>query len=568
MKVYSVIQKSRGSYVRIWLISIFGSLLALSPFLYMMQITERVYASRSWETLGFITLLIVLLMVFWAVLDHFRASALFAVGHKIDHELREGVFDAVHRGNKPEAFRAYGDIATVRQGLTGQLIEAAMDASLSPIFIAVLFLLHPVFGLVAIGYILLLAGLSSGSKTIWKKVRAESQEYEDKAFSFGIATAMRRETIRAMNILPGVRREWSALENQAAGVLLRGQTAASSIEAIISVLQQGQMVIMLAVGAVLYLMDAASLNAGTAAFLVMMRGVNPVVSVARNWSLINDVRSAMQRLDTVLADVPSDATTRLPDMQGHVSCDNLSVVGSDGKPVLSGIRFDVAAGSVVGIIGPSGAGKSTLLRMLSGAGRPSSGSVKVDGFPMAQWPEAQRGPAVGYLPQTVDLLPGTIMQNITRFGPVTEGQATATTEALRLAGALDIVQARGRGLDFRLQEDGAPLSGGQRQRIGLARAFYGQPKLLVLDEPNSALDAAGEKTLLDSIVVARQRGATVFFSTHKLNLLEVCDYILVIMDGYMHSFSTREDMLRRLTSAGNAILPNDTVDHEPGGEHR
>jgi PrtD family type I secretion system ABC transporter len=568
MKVYSVIQKSRGSYVRIWLISIFGSLLALSPFLYMMQITERVYASRSWETLGFITLLIVLLMVFWAVLDHFRASALFAVGHKIDHELREGVFDAVHRGNKPEAFRAYGDIATVRQGLTGQLIEAAMDASLSPIFIAVLFLLHPVFGLVAIGYILLLAGLSSGSKTIWKKVRAESQEYEDKAFSFGIATAMRRETIRAMNILPGVRREWSALENQAAGVLLRGQTAASSIEAIISVLQQGQMVIMLAVGAVLYLMDAASLNAGTAAFLVMMRGVNPVVSVARNWSLINDVRSAMQRLDTVLADVPSDATTRLPDMQGHVSCDNLSVVGSDGKPVLSGIRFDVAAGSVVGIIGPSGAGKSTLLRMLSGAGRPSSGSVKVDGFPMAQWPEAQRGPAVGYLPQTVDLLPGTIMQNITRFGPATEGQATATTEALRLAGALDIVQARGRGLDFRLQEDGAPLSGGQRQRIGLARAFYGQPKLLVLDEPNSALDAAGEKTLLDSIVVARQRGATVFFSTHKLNLLEVCDYILVIMDGYMHSFSTREDMLRRLTSAGNAILPNDTVDHEPGGEHR
>jgi ABC-type protease/lipase transport system fused ATPase/permease subunit len=315
-------------------------------------------------------------------------------------------------------------------------------------------------------------------------------------------------------------------------------------------------------------MDAASLNAGTAAFLVMMRGVNPVVSVARNWSLINDVRSAMQRLDTVLADVPSDATTRLPDMQGHVSCDNLSVVGSDGKPVLSGIRFDVAAGSVVGIIGPSGAGKSTLLRMLSGAGRPSSGSVKVDGFPMAQWPEAQRGPAVGYLPQTVDLLPGTIMQNITRFGPVTEGQATATTEALRLAGALDIVQARGRGLDFRLQEDGAPLSGGQRQRIGLARAFYGQPKLLVLDEPNSALDAAGEKTLLDSIAVARQRGATVFFSTHKLNLLEVCDYILVIMDGYMHSFSTREDMLRRLTSAGNAILPNDTVDHEPGGEHR
>ena len=141
------------------------------------------------------------------------------------------------------------------------------------------------------------------------------------------------------------------------------------------------------------------------------------------------------------------------------------------------------------------------------------------------------------------------------------------SEALRLAGALDIVQARGRGLDFRLQDDGAPLSGGQRQRIGLARAFYGEPKVLVLDEPNSALDAAGEKALLESITAVSQRGATVFFSTHKVNMLGICDYILVIMDGYMHSFSTREDMLRRLTVAGNPLLSNGRADH-PNGEAR
>ena len=567
MKVSSVIHKSRGIYVRIWGQSIFSAVLALSPFLYMMQVTERVYSSRSWETLGFITLLIALLMIIWAVLDHFRASALFAVGHRIDHELREGVFDAVHRGNKPEAFRAYGDIATVQQGLTGPLIEAAMDASLSPIYIAILFLLHPVFGFIAIGYILLLAVLSGRSKAIWQRVRSESREHEDRAFAFGLATATRRETIRAMNILPGVRREWSGLENKASGILLRGQTTANSIDSGISLLQQGQMVILIGAGAVLYLLDAASMNAGMAAFIVMMRGVNPVVSVARNWSMINDVRSAMQRLDIVLADVPADATTLLPEMQGHVSCDNLVVMGTDGKPVLSGIRFDVAAGSVIGIVGPSGAGKSTLLRMLSGAGRPSSGSVKIDGFPLHQWPEAQRGPAIGYLPQSVDLLPGTIMQNVTRFGPVNDAQAVAASEALRLAGALDIVQARGRGLDFRLQEDGAPLSGGQRQRIGLARAFYGQPKVLVLDEPNSALDAAGEKTLLESITAVSQRGATVFFSTHKVNMLGICDYILVIMDGYMHSFSTREDMLRRLTVAGNPLLSNGRAD-PPNGEAR
>ena len=554
MKVSSVIQKARGSYVRIWFHSIFITLLALIPFIYMMQVTQRVYTSHSWETLGFITLLVGFLLVVWGILEHYRSSALFALGHRIDHELREGVFDAVHRGDKPAAFRAYGDSATLRQGLTGPLAEALMDATLSPIFIVVLFILHPVFGLVALAYIAVLALLSARARSIWKVVRTEQREPEDQAFAFGMATAARRETVRAMNILPGVRREWAGLEDKASGIALEGHDRAGVLDSAISVLQHAQIVILVGTGAVLYLMEEVSASAGMAAFIVMMRGVGPVISVARNWSTIHELRSAAERLDVVLADVPVEATTPLPDMQGHIACDNLTLLGADGKAVLTGIRFEVPPGSVVGIVGPSGAGKSTLLRLLAGAARPSSGSVKIDGFPVDLWPAAQRGPDIGYLPQAVDLLPGTVWQNVARFAPYDPSLTGPVTEALRMAGALDIVQARGRGLDFQMLDGGAPLSGGQRQRIGLARAFFRQPKLVVLDEPNSALDAEGEKNLAYSLAELKRGGSTVFFSTHKAGLLGVCDYILVIMNGYMHSFSTRDDMLGRLNAAGNTLL--------------
>ena len=554
MTVSSVIQNARGGYVRIWLHSVFITLLALTPFIYMMQVTERVYTSHSWETLGFISALIAFLLVVWGMLDHYRTNALQAIGYRIDHELREGVFDAVHRGDRPEAFRAYGDIGTLREGLTGTLIKSMMDASLSPVFIAVLFILHPVFGLVALAYIAVLALLSARARSIWKSVRAESRGHEDQAFSFGLSTATRRETIRAMNILPGVRREWADLEDRASDIVLRGHGRAGILDSAISVLQQAQLVILVGTGATLYLLEQVSATAGMAAFIVMMRGVGPVVSVARNWSVLYELRAAAERLDVVLADAPAEPLTALPAMQGHVSCENVVFMGADGKAVLSGIRFEVPAGSIVGVVGPSGAGKSTLMRLLSGAARPSSGTVKIDGFPLETWPAYQHGPATGYLPQGMDLLPGTIWQNVTRFAAYDPAETDAVTDALRMAGALDIVQGRGRGLDFRLQDGGAPLSGGQRQRIALARAFFRMPKVLVLDEPNSALDAEGEKNLVYSLTELKRAGSTVFFSTHKANLLGICDYILVIMDGYMHSFSTRDDMLGRLTTAGNPLL--------------
>lgn len=564
MRVASVVHDVRARYMAIWLQSVFGSLLSLTPVIFMMQIMERVYASRSWETLGFLSLMAAFLMIVWGMLDHYRSTALFALGYRIDHELRQGVYDAVHMAESSAAVSAFGDIATVRQGLTGPLVESAMDASLSPIFIAVLFILDVYFGLFAIAYLIVLTALSLWSRRIWQDVRASARDQEERAFAFGMSTASRRDTIRAMNILPGVRREWAGMQDKASQAMLSGLSRASRIDSAISVLQMGQMVMLVGIGAVLYLNDAGSMNSGMAAFIVMMRGVGPIVALARNLWTVSEIRAAWARLDTLLVETPGLASTPLPAMQGQVTCENLSFVSPDGTTVLAGVRFSVPPGSVVGVIGPSGAGKSTLLRLLAGAVQPGAGSLKIDGFPIEQWPPAQRGPFVGYLPQTIDLLPGTIWQNVSRFETGQRDLTRQIADALELAGALDVVQAKGRGLDFRLGEDGAPLSGGQKQRIGLARAFLGAPKLLVLDEPNSALDAAGEAQLLKAMADLRNRGSTIFFSTHKIGLLWVCDYIVVIMDGYMHSFSTRDDILDRLGSAGNPLLaPMPSAPAEP-----
>lgn len=273
----------------------------------------------------------------------------------------------------------------------------------------------------------------------------------------------------------------------------------------------------------------------------------------------------MSRLNELLEKYAPETRTALPDLKGQITCEHIGFVTPGGKKILNGIHFTVPKGSILGVIGPSGAGKSTFLKLLTGGQKSSLGTVKLDGFPLLQWPPEQLGPSIGYLPQSVDLLPGTIWDNVSRFDLRNDETNAKVLEALRMAGALEMVQQKDVGLDFELAMDGAPLSGGQRQRLGLARAFYGFPKLVVMDEPNSALDADGERMLAFSITELKRAGGTVVFSTHKADLLDICDYILVIMDGYQHSFSTRSDILNRFRVGGNKTV-RVTGDGDPADE--
>ena len=554
MTVSSVLRGYQRPYLSIWLHSIFITILALVPFIYLLQVHERVYSSRSWETLFFLTLIVALALLTWGVLTHFRNEALRAIGFQIDAALRTKVFDAVHRSGEQDAFRAYQDIANLRSGITGPLVAHVFDASLTPIFIVVLFLLHPVFGWVALGYVAVLASLSQGSRRIWRDMRQSTKDPEDRAFGFGLASAAKQEVVRAMRLLPGVRRHWSGLQAEATRTQMAGQSSAGLVDAIIATLERGQLVLVIGVSALLYLGNEITAATGFAAFMIMRRGVGPILAVAKNWPVLQETRDAMARIDALLDRHSPPPKAPLPALVGQITCAHAGHVTRQGQTILSGVHFALPAGVILGVIGPSGAGKSTLLRMLCGAIPTNAGALTIDDFPIEQWPEDQIGPALGYLPQSVDLLPGSIHDNVARFEGASEAVTEMVVDALGLAGALPIVQAQDRGLEFPLGPEGSPLSGGQRQRIGLARAFYGRPKLLLLDEPSASLDAASETALCDSLVALKEAGSTVIFTTHKAGMLEICDYVLVIMNGYMHSFSTRDDMRNRFRLSGNAMM--------------
>ncbi len=554
--VNQVLRSYRPAYGLVLFHSVFIALLALTPFLYMMQVRSRVYTSRSWETLGFLTLIVVFLIIVWTLLLWLRSNTMRAIGSKIDTELRLNVFKTVHQRQETDAFRYFYDVVTLRNGLTGSFVSSVFDAGLSPIFIGVLFLIHPVYGYVAIGFILIVGVLSLISNKSMQQLKAQTKPLEDKALSFGMGTAAKAQTIQSMNLLPGVSRKWEKYQNAAGEKHFLGQFRLSAIDSALTTLRRSELPLIIGIGAVLYLLDEISDEAAFAAFIIMMRGVGPILSVAQNWSVVQETRGAYERINALLEGAPKRSTTTPGNLKGSLRCENLVLMTSAGQAILRNLSFSIPAGSILGVVGPSGAGKSSLLKLLAGAETNYLGEILVDGFPQRQWPAEVIGDNRGYLPQEVDILPGTIWENVARFRPFSEEENQRVFAALELAGALDLVQSRSKGVEEELGKDGAPLSGGQRQRLGLARALLGMPKIVILDEPNSAQDSSGEVAIANAIMQLKENGSTVVFSSHKAGMMELCDYMLVLVDGYVHSFSTKEDIVERLETGGNTLLEN------------
>lgn len=552
--VLDILRHYRSAYMRVFFHSVFIALLALSPFLYLMQVHERVYLSRSWETLGFITLIIAIMMAAWGILSWARQSALNAVGLEIDTRLRELVFIAIHSHPGANATQYLTDVGRFREGLTGTFIASAFDSILSPLFIAVLFLLHPAFGWTCLVFLAIVGGLSYLNSRIWRQVRDEEDRARARGFNFGLSTSRSADTIVSMNMLGGITRKWMALTRTAPGDAMPARENATRMDAVLSLLRRSELVIIIGVGAVLYLANEISAGIAFAAFIVMMRGVNPVLNVVQNWKVVGETIKAYDNLDTLIRTTQPPRRSHLPALNGRVTCAGLTWYGGRKDPILRGISFDLAAGASLGIIGPNGAGKSSLLALLAGRHVPYAGEIRIDGYPRDQWPIDQIGAASGYLPQSVDLFPGTIWENVARFNTYDDDSNAKVLEAIELAAASDIIKALPDGLNTALGHDGTPLSGGQKQKIGLARALWGNPKLLILDEPNAALDAAGERQLLETLRLLRRRGTTLILTTHKPGLLDMCDQLLILKDGIVQALGARDDILDRIASAGRTNL--------------
>jgi ATP-binding cassette subfamily C exporter for protease/lipase len=487
-----------------------------------------------------------------AGLDHVRTRIVIRAGARLDQQLSTRVFDAAFetnlRSGRLDAGQALGDLNTVRQFVTGNALFAFFDAPWFPVYLLVIFLFDPWLGLFALVGAVLLIMLAWLNERVSMKPLAEANQLALRANRLATAQLHNAEVIAAMGMLPALRRRWSVLQQE---MLCQQQIASEKTGSISAGTRAARMTLqslVLGFGAWLVLEDRITPGMMIAASILMGRALSPIELVIGVWKQWSGARLAWQRLDALLAAHPErDVTLILPRPEGRVAVEAVSAVPPGSRQVvLAGVSFTIGPGDVLGLVGPSASGKSTLARLLVGVWPAQTGTVRLDGADVYRWNKTELGPAIGYLPQDVALFPGSIGDNIARFG---EPDAERVIEAARLAGVHEMILRFPQGYDTLMGEEGGGLSGGQKQRIALARALYGDPALVVLDEPNSNLDEAGEAALMHAITALRERGRTVVLVTHRSGVLAATTKLLLLKGGRVQAFGPTPQVLAALQRA-------------------
>ena len=525
------------------------NLIGLGPALYMLQVYDRVLASNSETTLLMLTLLVLGLYGLSGMLEFARSSVLIRVGNRFDMLLNERVFTAAFErnlrklGGNPS--QAIHDLTNLRQFLTGNALFAFFDAPWTPIYIGVTFMVHPLLGFITLGGSIILFVLAWITNLSTQKPLAEANQASIAAAAFANNHLRNAEVIEAMGMLPGLRGRWFNQHERVLGL----QTLASDRNARISTVSRFVRIslqsLILGAGALLVIDGTITAGMMIVCSILMGKALQPVEMAINTWKQSISTRSAYQRLDEMLQSAPPRGETlSLPAPNGALELENVyaSAPGMQ-TTILKGLSFNIAPGETVGVIGPSASGKSTLARLLVGVWQARAGTVRLDGADIFQWNKDELGPHVGYLPQDIELFEGSIAENIARFA---EPDSLKVIDAAKRAGVHEMILHLPQGYDTRLGVDGASLSGGQKQRVALARAIYDNPRLVVLDEPNSNLDDVGEAALVETIKDLKQRGATVILITHRMNVLNSVDKLLVLRDGLMTMYGPRDDVLKAL----------------------
>jgi ATP-binding cassette subfamily C protein len=439
------------------------------------------------------------------------------------------------------------DFDNFRQFITGAGIHALFDAPWVPIYIFVIFLLHPLLGGFALGCALVLVAMALLNQWLVRTPLHEANEASVRNYSFTDTSLRNSEVVQAMGMVAGLLERWARDRNR----VIERQTVASdraaATSSAIRFLRLAMQSLILGLGAYLVIERLTTVGAMFAASILLGRALQPVEQLVGSWRSLISAREAYQRVRELLtANPPSDPTMNLPRPDGHLSVEGLTyALPKTNKPVLRSISFRLAPGDVLGVIGASGAGKSTLARQIVGVLSPTMGAVRLDGADVSIWPRESLGRHIGYLPQDIELFADTVAANISRFRRhADDGEVI---EAAQLAGVHDIVLRVPQGYETQVGEGGSTLSGGIRQRIGLARAVYGRPSLVILDEPSSNLDTDGDAALLACIAELKKRGTTVVMITHRPNTLGAVDKLLVLQEGVAQMFGPRQEVLERLT---------------------
>lgn len=536
------------------------NVMMLTPAIYMLQVYDRALVSRNVTTLTMLTLLVIGLFMLMSALEMVRTRVLIRVGNFLDMDLNRRIFSAAFERNLSRAggnpAQALQDLTQVRQFLTGNGLFAFFDAPWTPIYLLVCYLIHPLLGLVTLIGSLILVGLAYLTEKATQKPLAEANQAAMSSASYANNNLRNAEVIEAMGMLPAIGKRWF----QGHLRILQMQTLASDRAAIIS--STGRFVritlqsVILGAGALLAIEGKITPGMMIACSILTGRALAPVEQVIAAWKQLQGSRSAWGRLNGLLHDYPQrPPSMSLQRPMGMLAVENV-VAGAPGtsNSIVRGVSFSLVPGESLGIIGPSASGKSTLARLLVGVWPTQAGKVRLDGADIFTWNKAELGPWLGYLPQDVELFEGTIAENIARFAEV---DSEAVIRAARSSGVHDMILRFPQGYDTRLAADGSPLSGGQKQRIALARALYGEPNLVVLDEPNANLDDVGEKALVDALAELKARGATVILISHRPNVLCAVDKVLMLRDGAVHMLGSRDEVFAALRKA--SVIPTATA---------
>ena len=540
----------KGSFLSVGFFSLFVNALMLAPTFYMIQVSGRVVPSSSTSTLIMLTLILTIMMLTLGSLEWVRSRIMVRVSNRLDVLLSRDVYrasfkKALSTGGMDASAQSLNDLTSLRQFLTGNGLFAFFDAPWLPIYTAVMFLFHPWFGWMTVGSAVVLVTLAYFNHRYTGKALTEANQQNVRATLQTTKNLRNAEVIESMGMLDTLMARWAVYQRRVLALQSQASDKGGIITSISKTFRTWAQSIMLALGA--YLVITHEINPGLlmAGSLLLGRALSPIDQMIGSWKGFVAARVQYGRLNDTLEKLNAEPQRMaLPDPEGHIQVENLVIAPPGAKAaVIRNMSFVTPAGSIVGIVGPSAAGKSTLARALLGIWPPQHGTVRLDGADIAAWDKQKLGPHLGYLPQDIELFEGTISDNIARFAKVDPEKVVL---AARTAGVHEMILQLPDGYDTVIGSEGINLSGGQRQRIGLARAIYGSPRLIVLDEPNSNLDDVGEKALAVALQKIKETGATVFIISHRPSILSRLDRIMVMSAGTISLYGARDQVIAEL----------------------
>ncbi|OAI11589.1 MULTISPECIES: type I secretion system permease/ATPase [Methylomonas] len=540
----------KGAFLSAAGFSLIINMLMLTSPLYMLQVYDRVVATGNLSTLLMLSLIMLILFATMSGLEWVRSQILVRVSSRLELLLNERLFQvaykqALYSGGQRATSQPLDDLTALRQFLTGNGLFAFFDAPWMPIYLGVMFIFHPLYGWFAVATAVLMVLIA----VVNEKVTAATLDEANKVAIAGRALVNKNlrnaEVIESMGMAENIKQRWLAAANHV--LILQGlaSSRAGLVGAFSKVIRLASQSLILGLGAYLVIQKEITPGLMIAGSILLGRSIAPIDMLIANWKGFVNARGQYRRLNEILQRIPAEPTRMtLPTPRGSFQLEGAVVTPPGANaPVIKGISLAINAGDIVGVLGASGAGKSTLARALLGIWPTSGGKIRLDQADVHAWNRNELGPYLGYLPQDIELFEGTIGENIARFGEV---DAVKVVEAAKMAGVHDLILHLPNGYDTVIGANGGALSGGQRQRIGLARALYGEPVVVVLDEPNSNLDEQGEQALAQALILLKQKGATVILITHRNSVLSNVDKLMILNEGKLAVYGPRDQVLAHL----------------------